>query len=85
MVKQLAKLSLVAIWKIENVPSKLVGLPRNISKQNVESILCLHPYKFQEERYDLRKEMTNFQAELFFQLHMQIRLYSKHLCCTHAT
>lgn len=41
--KTLAKLSLlVVIWKLENIPKKLVNLPKNISKQNVESIFYLH-------------------------------------------
>lgn len=76
MVKQLAKLSLVVIWKIENVLNNLVDLPKSISKQDVESVnwhLLSTSNKLQEKKYELKREMTSFQAELL-KLYMQIRL-----------
>ena len=76
MVKKLAKLSLVVIWKIENVLNNLVDLPKSISKQDAESVnwhLLSTSNKLQEKKYELKREMTNFQAELV-KLYMQIRL-----------
>lgn len=69
MVKYLVNPSHGVIWKIENVPNKLLDLPKNISKQNVETVnqYIFSTYnKLQEEQYELKRDLSSFQAELFF-------------------